>query len=391
MHRPIRRYRLSVAHIVPRCAAIRHLNIAGLHQAQPHIKPSSAQTIVQQSTILSWRLALGAVIVLGTGVFIGYNRSNLKIRPRLLKPEVFSGFTLVSKEIASPTSSIFTLKQTHSILSSDLSNVYSDAWMKGVWSLQIKQPQLQIARSYTPLPPNQADETLTSLCLLVRREPQGEVSTYLHRLHLGDTVELRGPHNEFEIPENVSNILFIAGGTGIAPALQVAHTLFESRKSRQLIPKLHILWANRGMEDSRGGISDTKQSSIGNLKYWKTWLWPSTKNHDFLETSQSPLVRKLEALKSSNNGNITVDYFVDELGSYITDDVLKQYFARHISKVPGAPSAPNAKRLILISGPEGFIKHYAGPKVWARGQELQGPLGGTLKSIRPGDWDIWKL
>ena len=51
------------------------------------------------------------------------------------------------------------------------------------------------------------------------------MSTYLHRLPIGATIELRGPHVEYQIPSEVKNVIFVAGGTGIAPALQVAHAM----------------------------------------------------------------------------------------------------------------------------------------------------------------------
>ena len=331
-------------------------------------------------------------MILAPGVFIGHFWSTSVVSPQLLDPERFSRFTLISKEVASPTSCIFTLKPTNSALSADLSKIYADAWMKGVWSIQLKQPQLQIARSYTPLPPTQRADSSANLRFLIRREFEGEVSSYLHRLDLGDTVELRGPYVEFEVPEDIVEVLFVAGGTGIAPALQVAHNLFESHSARQSVPKLHILWANKGKEDSRGGTSNTEQDSAGELRHLKNLfgtIKSSNKNQDPSGLSPSPIVKELEALKEKNNGNITVDYFVDEMGSYITDDVLKEYFAR--PRKAQAPSFLKEKRLILLSGPEGFIKHYAGPKVWVGREELQGPLGGTLKNISPRGWEIWKL
>lgn len=346
-----------------------------------------------------WKpLGIGATLaVLGyVGIFT-YATVTFEPRESPLHPEGFTPFTLVSREAISPTSSIFTLKPTRSgpMRSEECSRICSDAWKKGVWNVQVKQPQLQIARSYTPLPPIQAAEKAGNLRFLVRWEPRGEVSTYLHKLILGAIVELRGPHIDYTVPDDVDEVLFIAGGTGVAPALQVAYHLFEKRRFTGSSPRLRILWANRGRGDCSGGISDTPLTSSKNLRHWGNIFYSTrraSKSQDYSALPQSILVQELEALKERNKGNITVDYFCDEEDSYITQDVLKQYLTKpQISKPRIRQNASIGKRLILISGPEGFVNHHAGPKTWAGGQELQGPLGGTLKELDLSEWMIWKL
>ncbi|KAK9331521.1 hypothetical protein V1520DRAFT_337512 [Lipomyces starkeyi] len=168
-----------------------------------------------------------------------------------------------------------------------------------VWSVEVKQPDLQIARKYTPLPiyyvlglkpvgdeekedankkevkkmelertallrmvgDNEADEA--KLVLLVRKYGDGEVSRWLYSRPVGSRIQLRGPHTQVELstsvqPRSITNlkrrykehkaedtplmrrpmldnpskmppelhpdardIVFFAGGTGIAPALQL--------------------------------------------------------------------------------------------------------------------------------------------------------------------------
>jgi hypothetical protein len=39
------------------------------------------------------------------------------------------------------------------------------------------------------------------------------------------------------------------------------------------------------------------------------------------------------------------------------------------------------KNLLMVSGPEGFINAFAGPKRWAEGKELQGPVGGMIRKL----------
>ena len=97
----------------------------------------------------------------------------------------------------------------------------------------MKQPQLQIGRSYTPLPPTQQAEFAGGLRFLIRREPPGEFSTYLHKLPISANIKLRGPQIEYKIPKDVDEILFLAGGTGIAPASKTLYTFFECCNSYQ--------------------------------------------------------------------------------------------------------------------------------------------------------------
>ena len=249
----------------------------------------------------------------------------------------------------------------------------AEAWRKGVWSVEVIQPELQVVRSYTPLPPKEDTEP-EQVRLFVRKEPQGEVSTFLHRIPRGVIVHLRGPRLEYEIPEKVDEVLFLAGGTGIAPALQVAHTLFNHRAQSAGSPELRILWANRTREESID-----RQSS----------LQPAAPAGEAATASQNLLVEEVEALKAKHGGKLIVDYFIDEESSYITESLLRTYLSG-VDQTANQDGTPRTK-VVMISGPDGFVDAFAGPKKWQGGREIQGPLGGLLKKIDPQGWEIWKL
>lgn len=265
------------------------------------------------------------------------------------------------------------------------------------------QPELQIARSYTPLPPIEDTEP-EQVRLLVRQEPQGEVSTFLHKINRGTIVHLRGPRVEYEIPDDVDEILFLAGGTGIAPALQVAHTLFNHRfKTTEHGPELRILWANRRREDSISGLEPfpsqrAQAGSVPKLRKLADKMQeglPSQTQETIEDStalsqpSQTRLVEEVESLKARHVGKVIVDYFVDEEGSYISESLLRTYLSG-IDQTANQDGTPRRK-VILVSGPEGFVTVFAGSKTWQGGREIQGPLGGLLKKIDPQGWEIWKL
>lgn len=333
-----------------------------------------------------WRTWIRLTAVTLTAAAIGaYFRSRQDELDTNLNPFTFAHYRLVSRDQVSSTNSIFTLEPAGPV---DNRETYEVAWQTGVWSVMFKQPQLQIGRDYTPLPP--IDEQQDSLRFLIRRDPHGEMSRYLHGLQQGSIVELRGPQIECEITPEVDNILFIAGGTGIAPALQAAHVLFR-RDAKERIPKIHILWANRKREDCAGGESDT--SSLSERR--SGWWWPFQSKPAKVDaeipgssptttTGQNAIVRELEELKLRYPGQISVDYFVDEESTFIGAKEIQTY-------KESCQSSPGSTKMIIISGPEGFIKYMAGPKVWAHGYELQGPVRGLIQQVGVDGWEVRKL
>ena len=349
-------------------------------------------------------LSPGKVLLLSVCGFLGYKFYSWQTNPHrstVLDSRFFTPFIFESKEPVSPTSSVLNLLSVPS--GQNISNI-SEAWRTGVWSVQVMQPDLQIQRSYTPLPPTE-EMPNELLRLFVRKEDKGEVSGFLHRIPYGTLVHLRGPHLEYQIPEDVEEVLFLAGGTGIAPALQVAHCLFNIRpRLGGELPIMRILWANRRREDSRAGLEPE------NVKQFRLSLWTKARNaittgeaaarkqksplanESAPTVKQTRLVEEVEQLASSSKGRLIVEYFVDEEGSRITDSILRSYLDS--SRAPADAIVKDGKlgkKLLLVSGPDGFVAYYAGPKEWRGGKEVPGPLGGLLKQMNPQGWDIWTL
>ncbi|KAI9040908.1 cytochrome b5 reductase family protein [Aspergillus affinis] len=326
------------------------------------------------------RLALVSITAAGIGAYI---RSQQNSGSTMLNPERFTPYYLTSREPVSSTGSVFTLKPSKP----DEGNraVYDEAWRTGVWSVMFKQPQLQIGRDYTPLPSvSIGTEDEDELRFFIRRDPFGEVSRYLHSLDVGTPIEIRGPKIECPVPADTQQVLFIAGGTGIAPALQAGYTLLR-RTSSTHKPRIHILWANRRREDCAGGVNDTTIA-----KPQRSWFsgspLSSTSTPAPPPTHVSPMVRELEALKTQYPGQVTVDYYVDDENAFIEKNAILE-FTKSGSSSSGSPP----RNMILVSGPERFIGYMAGPKLWAQGMELQGPLTGIIRELDLKDWAVWKL
>ncbi|CRG88764.1 hypothetical protein PISL3812_05798 [Talaromyces islandicus] len=331
------------------------------------------------------------VVTLGAAGLGAYFRTHQDAQNSQLNPVTFAHYRLVSRDPVSSTNSIFTLEPYSPANNQE---TYEQAWRTGVWSVMFKQPQLQIGRDYTPLPPlgeglEEGHEIPDSLRFLIRRDPHGEVSRYLHSLQVGANIEIRGPQVECEISPDVNNVLFIAGGTGIAPALQAIHVLLRRPVGKEK-PKIHILWANRKREDCLGGKSDTLADQPRKLTWWpfgnrdKADSATAPESSSSSSVGQGAIVRELQNLKAQYPGQVTVDYFVDEESSFISPKEITT-FTQSVQ-----PSAA-AKKMIIVSGPEGFINYMAGSKVWAHGYQLQGSVGGIIQQLNLEDWTIWKL
>jgi NAD(P)H-flavin reductase len=317
-------------------------------------------------------LIIGAIV---TPAWLLYDKNRVK--------DSFTVYKLVRKEPVSSTAGIFYLDPQDK--STDF-EVYRRAWRQGIWNVHFKQPQIQIVRAYTPLPPIDACVAGTDgqLRFLIRRDKTGEVSDYIHNLPTGANIELRGPNLEYALPEHIQQVVFFAGGTGIAPALQVAHAMFKDPSMKEEpsgSPKrrLHILWANRWREDCVGGVSDSLEESSSSKTWDGLFSRRSAKDESQSQAPKGAIVSELEALKERYPGQLTVDYFVNEEGTWINADAVQKVLTVFGDMKASASNQGNREeRQIIISGPPGFISYLAGPKEWRNGREEQGALGNLL-------------
>ncbi|KAK9468001.1 hypothetical protein V1512DRAFT_260540 [Lipomyces arxii] len=322
-----------------------------------------------------------------------------------------------------------------------------------VWTVEVKQPDLQISRKYTPIPIHyelglrtMADETdldengnpkmkivrsallrmeglqnevdEAKIVLFIRKYEDGEVSRWLYSLPVLSRVQLRGPHKELELPKPIQprsilnlkrryrehkaettppmrrpmldnpskmvpdfkpeaqDILFFAGGTGIAPALQLL-------LSKNPIPGKFILHYS---------VRDRKDIVCPRFLY-------------FLERS----------------GRAEIHYHIDNEGSFVkardipppwteASDTTQNWFgfkpkdvtwdltqyasavelhdaqiAKYKGRVPGKPT------YAIVCGPEGYIDYIAGTRELTTETNDQGHVGGLLAQRGWTDKNVYKL
>ena len=231
------------------------LDKADLHDLQRQRLPSKPQNQQNGRHEQPKRRLLRPFTVFALCIPLGYafNWSLKRRNEGSSSADGFIKYTLSDKQEVSSTSSILTLKPTGS---SEIQTDY-ETFERAITSVQFKQPQLQIARSYTLLP-RMSGQDRDELSFFIRKEQNGEVSSYLHNLPIGSEVELRGLCADYILPKKVDRVLFLAGGTGIVPALQIVKELVWEADTR-------ILWANRRREDCIGGINDTVEEKRWSL------------------------------------------------------------------------------------------------------------------------------
>ncbi|KAK4191364.1 Sucrase/ferredoxin-like-domain-containing protein [Podospora australis] len=335
--------------------------------------------------------------------------------PDILRTKTFSPFKIISREQVSPTAFIITVQSSSSPLSSP-SAVLSQAWQHGIFSVEIKQPQIQVSRDYTPLPPSSPSEQTDMLDkgilrFYIRRYDKGEVSTYLSRLSIGDTVEIRGPKLGFNIPSRLGGdgkIVFLAGGTGIAPALQVARVALSSSSS-----SMSIIWANRTREECAPAhpitqlLEGLKQANKGQFGYAvtvdaeKSFIDEKTISSQLSSptTTSATAAGAVGAKKSKScYYHSTTKLIASDGEDAIWEDepstkkstTEEKY--KPLDKCSCSEESKGGKNLLMISGPEGFIRRFAGAKAWSFGKERQGVVGGVIGGLvrkYPGLGENW--
>lgn len=97
-------------------------------------------------------------------------------------------------------------------------------------------------------------------------------------------------------------------------------------------------------------------------------------------------------MKSNYEDRLRIDYYIDEQKTFINEEAVQKCLDIGDAESASIPElAHSDRRLLIISGPEGFVNYFAGPKVWRGGEEVQGPLSGLLGRLNTRGWEIWKL
>ncbi|KAM9903124.1 hypothetical protein OXX79_003545 [Metschnikowia pulcherrima] len=128
-----------------------------------------------------------------------------------------------------------------------------------MWSVEVKQPEIMVTRSYTPLPLYFMKSEITRagkkepllrviendcedhdkggvMTFYIKRYDSGEVSRFIVDKNVGDELEIRGPHVDFKIPHHPLHALHERPIFRDLPSKVEAETLLESIKREHNVP-----------------------------------------------------------------------------------------------------------------------------------------------------------
>ena len=113
------------------------------------------------------------------------SRSAPTYNTRPLSPSYFTPLTLTSSENSGPDTKLLTLTVPPHLLPPP------DSYdLIPIWSVFIKDDDIQVERPYTPLEGVNEDGRMV---FWIKKYEKGEVGRWLHSKSVGDTVEIRGP------------------------------------------------------------------------------------------------------------------------------------------------------------------------------------------------------
>ncbi|KAK6069281.1 oxidoreductase NAD-binding domain-containing protein [Seiridium cupressi] len=200
-----------------------------------------------------------------------------------------------------------------------------------------------VLRPYTP---TSDEDTKGYLELIVKKYPNGPMSTHLHDLVPGQRLEFKGPLPKYPWETNKhQHIALIAGGTGITPMFQLARGVFNNPDDKT---KVTLVFGNISEEDIL-------------------------------------LKREFEDLENTYPQRFRAFYVLDNPPKewqggkgFVTKDLLKTVLPE--------PKSENIK--IFVCGPPGLYKAVSGPKV---SPQDQGDLTGILKELGYSKDQVYKF
>lgn len=144
----------------------------------------------------------------------------------------------------------------------------------------------KVMRAYTP---TSRPDQCGYFDLLVKVYEYGKMSTHLHSLVPGATLEVRGPVGRFKYTKNMYKCMgFVAGGTGLTPCLQVIRCILDGKDKDGDVTSFVLLFQNRTEEDIllRDELDEyaKKHSDRLNIQYFLSN--PSTKEWGSIKTNE---------------------------------------------------------------------------------------------------------
>jgi cytochrome-b5 reductase len=158
-------------------------------------------------------------------------------RTKPLDPNAWKEFPLEKKIKVSPNTAIYRFKLPHT---QDVLGLPVGQHINVSAEINGKV----ITRSYTPI---SNDDDRGRFDLIIKTYEKGNISRHVAALKVGDTIRVKGPKGNFlYTPNLVDHLSLIAGGTGIAPMIQVIRAALRNPFDRTTVS---LIYANVNEED----------------------------------------------------------------------------------------------------------------------------------------------
>ncbi|KAJ2851599.1 hypothetical protein IWW36_000922 [Coemansia brasiliensis] len=274
-----------------------------------------------------------------------------KVKERL-NPDKYTPFTLVEREQLTKDTDRFRFRINRPRFDEELEKTVDSIITQGAWALDVKDHLVQTYRTYTPVDyfvSSTVDDERglrEGYCdLVVKRYSNGSLSRFLHSTRVGDTVEIRGPILTWPYePNKYRRIYMIAGGTGIAPMIQLIDRIIDQD------PKTQI-----------------------------SLLYGSQSESDIIYRQQ------LDDLARQQSDRLALTYLVDQ-GPASSDTQLGRPDARSVSKF--VEGFDKSQDVVLVCGPDPMMAAVSGVRPIG---PSQGPLSGVLRDLGFSPNNVFKF
>ncbi|OMJ20349.1 NADH-cytochrome b5 reductase-like protein [Smittium culicis] len=249
----------------------------------------------------------------------------------VLKPDEFVPFQLIKTETINHNTKLYRFKIDDDTVSGMVVTSYLVTKV-----IDYNGTGQDLTKSYTP---TSLETKKGELDLIVKVYPEGKMSKHIDSLKVGDSLLMRGPIIKYKYESNkFKEIGMIAGGTGIAPMLQIIHKVLHNPDDKT---KLKLLFANTGIEDII-------------------------------------LKEELDKLAADHGDQFKVSYIISSLDNGTTWDGHFGYITKEIIEkfIPIPKNVPES--ITYVCGPPGMMNVICLPKA---GRNDQGPTGGFLKEL----------
>ncbi|KAF9475945.1 ferredoxin reductase-like protein [Pholiota conissans] len=242
-----------------------------------------------------------------------------------------------------------------------------------IWSVYIKDDDIQVERAYTPL--NGVDDN-GDMLFWIKKYPKGEVGRWLHSKSAGERIEVRGPLTTWSWKEDLwDEVVMISGGTGVTPFVQLFNNVISKSPSSKT--RFTLLHSSRILAELPPPVIIEPMVEFASQNPDKFRL------HIFVDESDGSNAHVPN--ESINTGRISEASIKQCLHG--SEEQPKSWWAKSSSTI-SSQEETKSRIMFLVCGPEPMIDAIAGPY----GRNLsQGTVAGILGKMGYQSNEVYKL